>query len=438
MKEDKELLQLFATERNETSFRTLVERHLPLVYSSALRQLNGDAHLAADVAQTVFVDLAAKAGSLVGHRMLAGWLFTSTRYAAAKAVRSEQRRRAREREAQLMENLPADDAATDWNEVRRVLDAALADLQPRDRDAVLMRFFERLEYRDIGARLHLGENAVRMRVDRALDMLRTLLQRRGVKSTSAALAAALSAHAVAAVPAGLATQITATAVAGTGAVSLWAAFLAMNKLHIGLTGALAIAGATGFVLEARTTAALRQDVAALQAETSDAGRIRSENQTLARTAAEVAGMKDDAAQFERLNADVAELSNRLQSVNERKALNAAAEKDVKTLDRLPVLVSSTPPRYPADLRQQNIAGQVVVEFIVDQDGNVPHAVIVSSSRREFEAPALEAVKSWRFDAGLKGGRAVNTRMEQAIEFNPAGPGASTEAKPKDNKDGIIR
>src|SRR5213595_1088127 len=123
MLEDAELLRRYSEDRSEEAFAELVRRHVNLVHSAALRQVNGDAHLAADVAQLVFTDLARKAGALAGHRVLAGWLFTSTRFAASKLVRGERRRHSREQEAQLMQELTRDSAAPlDWDRVRPILD----------------------------------------------------------------------------------------------------------------------------------------------------------------------------------------------------------------------------------------------------------------------------------------------------------------------------
>src|SRR5688572_13292298 len=124
MKDDIELLRCYVEEGANDAFSELVQRHVNFVYSAALRQLNGDAHLAADATQLVFTDLARKARSLLGHRMLAGWLFTSTRFATAKLVRGEQRRHAREMEAQLMHELNGGDSTSqlEWQQVRPVLD----------------------------------------------------------------------------------------------------------------------------------------------------------------------------------------------------------------------------------------------------------------------------------------------------------------------------
>src|SRR5580658_11183634 len=96
MTPDCELLRQFARTNSGDAFAELVRRHLNLVYSAALRQVNGDAHLAQDVAQTVFADLARKADSLSRRESLTGWLYTSAHFAAAKMIRGETRRRDRE------------------------------------------------------------------------------------------------------------------------------------------------------------------------------------------------------------------------------------------------------------------------------------------------------------------------------------------------------
>src|SRR5882757_2180865 len=129
MIDDAELLRRYAEEHSEAAFADLVQRHLDLVYSTALRQLRGDAHLAQDVAQLVFTALARKAASLAGRTTLAGWLYLSTHHAAAQAVRSAQRRHTREKEAHVMQELFSNpDSATDWDRVRPVLDDAMRHL----------------------------------------------------------------------------------------------------------------------------------------------------------------------------------------------------------------------------------------------------------------------------------------------------------------------
>src|SRR4051812_47613149 len=102
MPDDAELLRRYAEENFEPAFTELVQRHLGLVYSAALRQVGGDAHHAEDVTQTVFSTLARKAASVARHPVLVGWLYTATHHAAAKVRRAEGRRSVREHEAHLM------------------------------------------------------------------------------------------------------------------------------------------------------------------------------------------------------------------------------------------------------------------------------------------------------------------------------------------------
>ncbi len=142
MKDDATRLQSYARNRSESDFAELVRRHVNLVYSCALRQVNGDIHLAQDATQLVFIDLARKAASLSNQRVLAGWLFTSTRFAASKLVRGEERRRRREQEAESMQAMTWSDSAEslDWARVRPILDDTLAELNERDREAILLRY----------------------------------------------------------------------------------------------------------------------------------------------------------------------------------------------------------------------------------------------------------------------------------------------------------
>src|SRR3954447_15350021 len=101
MTESQRLLLDYARDGSERAFRELVERYVSLVYSTALRLVEGDAHRAQDITQMVFVDLARKARthSLPQELMLAGWLHRDTCFVAAKVMRSERRRQARERRA---------------------------------------------------------------------------------------------------------------------------------------------------------------------------------------------------------------------------------------------------------------------------------------------------------------------------------------------------
>jgi len=277
MSDDAELLRRYAEQRSEAAFAELVRRHLNLVYSAAVRLTRGDTHRAEDVVQMVFTDLARKAAALSRRPVLAGWLYTSTHYATAKILRTEQRRQTREQEAQAMHELLSNAAPeADWDRLRPVLDAAMRELDERDREAVLLRFFEGRGFAEVGAKLNLTENAARMRVDRALDKLRVRLSEHGVTSTAAALAVVLASQAVAASPVGLAASVTSTALAGAAASgSAWAVlqFIAMNKLQIGIASTVIVAAGTGAVLQQQTNAQLQREIEALRQENGQNRRV---------------------------------------------------------------------------------------------------------------------------------------------------------------------
>jgi RNA polymerase sigma factor (sigma-70 family) len=243
--------------------------------------VGGDGHLAQDVAQTVFSDLARKAPALARRANLTGWLYTSARFAAAKIVRAEHRRR--DREEEFMRE-PHDAAPeTDWEQLRPVLDEVMHQLQETDREAILLRYFENQPFAEIGARCGLQENAARMRVERALEKLRDLLAKRGV-TTAAALASVISAHAVQVAPVSLAATLTATSLAGagTGTLTFWS-IMNMTKLKLGL-GALVVVGAsTALIVQHQ---ARQQLLVANESLTRQMAQLKADNESLSGLAAQ--------------------------------------------------------------------------------------------------------------------------------------------------------
>ena len=195
MSEDHELLRSYASSRSESAFAQLVSNHLNFVYATALRMVAGDSHLAQDVAQSVFIDLNRKASSLLHLRSLEAWLYQATRFAAAKAVRTEQRRSVREQAALEMEvnstQSTSPDSINDWERIAPVLDEAIEQLATDDREAILLRFFARKNFRAVAESVGTTEEAARKRVSRALAKLRTYLARSGVSISETSLIAAL-------------------------------------------------------------------------------------------------------------------------------------------------------------------------------------------------------------------------------------------------------
>jgi protein TonB len=90
--------------------------------------------------------------------------------------------------------------------------------------------------------------------------------------------------------------------------------------------------------------------------------------------------------------------------------------DVADLEKRPEVMASVPPQYPADLRKAKIEGAVTIVFILDEAGRVEDPRVEQSSRSEFERPALEALRKWRFKPGMKDGESVRTYMRLPIRF----------------------
>jgi RNA polymerase sigma factor (sigma-70 family) len=254
MPDDVQLLRQYVETGSEPAFRELVERHIRLVNSTARRMVAGDTHLAQDVTQLVFTDLARKAAALPPGVVLGGWLHRHTCFTALKAIRTESRRRARERTAMEL-NSANDSSGVDahWAQLAPVLDDALNRLDASDRDALVLRFLQQQDLRSVGQALGTSEDTAQKRVSRALDKLRALLTRRGVAvSSTALLASSLDAATVIPVPHGLAAAISAhalsTAAAGTGLTLLSLKTMSTSKLALGLVAAAAVASTTAIII----------------------------------------------------------------------------------------------------------------------------------------------------------------------------------------------
>jgi RNA polymerase sigma factor (sigma-70 family) len=287
MADSHQLLIAFARDRSESAFAELVARHLPLVYSAALRQMGGDAHLAQDVAQLVFTDLARKAPALSENLVLSGWLHRATVFAARQTVRGERRRRIREQEAVTMNATQSETQDADWRQIRPLLDEALDHLSKTDRDALLLRFFEQRSLAQVGESLGGTEEAARKRVTRALEKLRLILQRKGVATTAAALSTTLTASAIQVVPAGLAAVIASSsfAAAGTGTTFTLLKIMTATQIKLGLSALVAAGVATTIIIQHQIQA-----------------RLRDENQSLRQQLVQLQNSNDD-------------LSNRIADLN---------------------------------------------------------------------------------------------------------------------------
>jgi len=215
--DDNALLREYVERGSEDAFAELVARHINKVYSAALRH-TGNANEAAEITQAVFVILAQKSRRLGKGVILSGWLYHTARLASLTYIRSEMRRRQREREA-YMRSIPEENETEMWPQIAPLLDDAMAGLNETDRYAVVLRFFDGKSLGEVGVALGASEDAAKKRVTRAVEKLRRFFVKRGIVIPASALTVAISVNSAQAAPAVLAKTATAVAVAKGAAAS---------------------------------------------------------------------------------------------------------------------------------------------------------------------------------------------------------------------------
>jgi RNA polymerase sigma factor (sigma-70 family) len=186
-------IELLNQHRNgsESAFADLVRRHLDWVYGVARRRVR-DAHLADDVAQAVFIVLHRKAPQFAADGAMMRWLYRTAQYASETAARSERRRIAREANyaADHPEVVPGYESP-EWKELAPILDRLIGKLPRADREAILLRYYRDLSPTEIAAQMGSTSEAVRKRIERAIEKLRGMAARDGIAMSSSALVAGL-------------------------------------------------------------------------------------------------------------------------------------------------------------------------------------------------------------------------------------------------------
>lgn len=406
---DQELLRDFVARRSEPAFGKLVSRHVDLVYSAALRMVC-DGHLAQDVTQGVFIALAQNARQLADRPVLSGWLHRTAQNIAANTVRSEVRRHTREQEAAAMNELLGNEPDATWEMISPHLDAAMGTLDEADRDALVLRYFERKSAREMAVILGTSEEAAQKRVSRAVERLRELFSKRRVAIGAGGLATLISANAVQSAPAGLAATISSAVLAGTAvpASTLITATktIAMTTLQKSIIVA-ALAGIAGTgIYAAHQNAKLTGQIESLQRQQAPlAAQIQELQQErndatnqLAGLAAENTQLKSNSEQTEllRLRGEVTRLENQ-----EDDPTAAAARALTDKVNRLKQRLADTPGAKIPEM-----------QFLTDEDW-------LSAANRSLDTDMdyRKALSSLRDIAEGKVANKLHTALNQYLQAN---------------------
>jgi RNA polymerase sigma factor (sigma-70 family) len=359
---DMELLHRYARQGSEESFTALVQRHLDLVYSAALRQVRAP-ELAQEVAQSVFIELSRSADKIKPDSILTAWLYHVTRRRAIDVVRRESRRQLREQIAWEMNDMNS--TTSDWTQIEPLLDEAMEALDETDRGAVLLRYFQNKSLREVGHALGTSEDAAQKRVSRALDRLRDFFSARKVSVAAAGLATAISVNAVEAAPLGLSATISAAAVLSGGAVHA--------VTTIGVTKAIAMTTIQKALIAAAITATLGTGIYGARRASILEGQIQTLQQQAAGQETQAAQERDDAmkklaalqSENDQLRSQLAALEGDSQELAQMKAEDAASAKD-PAQTALGLWLNRVD-RLKQRLKQMPLAQIPEMQFLTDED-----------------------------------------------------------------------
>jgi hypothetical protein len=240
-----------------------------------------------------------------------------------------------------------DDSTSTFDHVAPILDQVIGQLPEEDRTAVLLRFFEKRDFRSVGEALGSSEDAARMRVNRALGKLGVLLKERGFTISGTALGAALAAEAVTAAPVGLAATVAGSTLAGVAAASVATLsvfkIMALSKLQLGAISAIVIGGlTTGLLFQRQSLARLRGENRTLQQQVQD----------LSAATDQLAKAQVDRNDLERLRRDQTELLRLRGEVTALRRASNAASRQTGPGDQGTPESSATPEASPGAARLQ--------------------------------------------------------------------------------------
>jgi RNA polymerase sigma factor (sigma-70 family) len=288
MQSDSDLLRDYIHDSSGPAFTEIVRRNIALVHSCVLRRVGGDTHLAEDVTQRVFTDLARKAPKLTKLTSVAGWLYVAGNLASAETVRKERRRKTRENFASQLSAIVDNEglqSPEEWSRLRNLLDELICGLDAGDREVVVLRYFSRRSYSEIAGVVGTTEEGARKRVERALVKLRARLESAGVRSSMEALETELAKESATEPPVTLANRVASIALFEFGtasAVTTWCLSLARILTSKAVTtGAVFVGAAFLLVWQHHQNTILKTQIDSLRGQSEVVRQLTLENRKLA-------------------------------------------------------------------------------------------------------------------------------------------------------------
>jgi len=412
---DSQLLCAYAERRSEPAFAELVRRHVDLVYSAA-RRMVCDAHLAEDVTQGVFVALAKNAAQLKERPVLSGWLHRAAQHIAAQTVRADVRRRAREQEAAAMNQLLSAASDAPWERIAPHLDAALGELNDAERDAILLRYFEKKSAPEMAGILGISDEAAQKRVSRAVERLREFFAKHGITVGASGLVVLISTNAVQAAPAGLVAAISAAAaLAGTTLATTATKAIAMTTLQKAIVTATVAVLAGAGIYEARQAATARTELQTLKQQKAPlAEQIRQLEQAREDATNQIAALRQD---HERLNRNTTEL------LRLRSEVGVLRRQQLET-ERAGAVTASRSVRTPpvAGVPQPNSPAPFQLQLVLDEPGD--NTEVMTNGVAGVDGASFNVEKTPLMDHTAISSATVTTNASGApqieIEFSQTG------------------
>ncbi|MDB6029479.1 MAG: hypothetical protein JWM68_5702 [Verrucomicrobiales bacterium] len=423
---DIDLLREYAERSSEPAFAALVQRHINLVYSVALRYV-GNSHDAQDVTQAVFLLLAQKAATLRERTILTGWLYESTRFTAARFLRSKMRRQFREQEAHMQSSLNDSDTDEVWQRLAPLLEEAMSGLSEKDRTLLALRFFENKSAEETATTLGIQEWAARKRVARAVEKLRTFFARRGVSVSAVALVGAISAHSIQAAPVALAatistatTALIGTTLANSATVTATKAIAMTTLQKLTITAALAIVAGAG-IQQAYEASQLRDQVQMLRQQQAPlAEQIQREQDDATKRLASLPKEKSRDTELLKLRAEVTALRQTARERATTESVTGAWATRIALLkQRLDQMPDKRIPEMAFLTEKDWAAATRDADLSTDDGARQAMSALRSAAKDNFLGAMREAFK--KFAAAANGGDLPSdwTQLAQAINANAA-------------------